>query len=74
MHIKIKKTFIDNGENFWIVMPMYDLLVYSDNYSITLESLRNCYKDEIKHDENENGNDNNTINSNKTIASEIFWI
>ena len=55
-------------------MPMYNLLVYSDSYSITLESLWNCYRDEVSQDENENDNDNNAINSNKTITSEIFWL
>ena len=32
---KINNTFIDNAEDLDIVMPMYNLLEYSDNYSIT---------------------------------------
>ena len=28
-------------------MPMYNLLEYSDNYSMTSGSLRNYYRDEI---------------------------
>ena len=36
---KINKTFIDNAEDLDIVMPMYNLLEYSKNYSMTLESL-----------------------------------
>ena len=38
---KINKTFIDNAEDLDIVMPMYNLLEYSKNYSMTLESLWN---------------------------------
>ena len=30
---KINNTFMDNAENLDIVMPMYTLLEYSDNYS-----------------------------------------
>ena len=30
---KINNTFIDNAEDFDVVMPMYNLLEYSDNYS-----------------------------------------
>ena len=28
-------TFIDNAEDLHIVMPMYNLLEYSDNFSLT---------------------------------------
>ena len=37
--------FIENAEELDIVMPMYDLLEYSDNYSITLRILLNYYRD-----------------------------
>ena len=43
----INNTFIDNAENLDIVMPMCNLLEYSDNYSITSGSLWNFYRDEI---------------------------
>ena len=33
--LKINNTFIDNPEDLDIVIPMYDLLAYSDNYSMT---------------------------------------
>ena len=36
---KINNTFIDNAEDLDIVMPIYNLLEYSDKYSMTLESL-----------------------------------
>ena len=36
---KINNKFIDNAEDLDIVMPMYNLLEYSDNYSMTSRSL-----------------------------------
>ena len=44
---------------------MYNLLVYSDNYSMTSESLWNYYRDKINDDANENNVANNAINNNK---------
>ena len=35
-------------------MPIYNLLEYSDNYSMTSGSLRNYYRDEINYSANEN--------------------
>ena len=39
--LKINNTFIENAEDLDIVIPMYDLLEYSGNYSMTLGRLRN---------------------------------
>ena len=36
---KINNTEIDNAQDIHIVMPMYNLVEYSDNYSKTSESL-----------------------------------
>ena len=36
---KISNTFIDNAEDLDIVMPMYNLLEYSDNYFMMSGSL-----------------------------------
>ena len=47
-------------------MPMYNLLKYSDNYSMTSTSLWNYCRDEINGDENENNAANNRINSSNT--------
>ena len=69
---KINSTFIDNAEDLDIVMPMYNLLEYSDNYPMTSGSFRNYYRDEVKDDKNENDNRNNIINNNKTITSQSF--
>ena len=41
---KIDNTQIDNAEYIDIVMPMYNLIEYSDNYSKTFESLWNVVK------------------------------
>ena len=44
---KINSTLMDNAEDLDIIMPMYNLLEYSQNYSITSESLWNYNRDEI---------------------------
>ena len=50
---------------------MYNLLEYSDNYSMTTGSLWNYYKNEVNDSANENEN-NFRINNNKTITSKSF--
>ena len=67
---KTNNKFISNSETLDIVMSMYNLLENSNNYSMTSESLRNYYRDEINDDENENVN--NRIHNNKTITSTSF--
>ena len=42
---RINVTQIDNAQDIDIVMPMYNLTEYSDNYSKTSESLCQYYKD-----------------------------
>ena len=44
---EIQNTEIDNSENIDVVMPMYNLIEYSNNYSKTSESLWQYYKDEL---------------------------
>ena len=51
---KNNNIFIDNLKEFDIVMPMYNLLEYSENFSRT-PSLRNYSRDEV-----DNGNDNDS--------------
>ena len=53
---KFSNTFIGNTEDLDIVMPMYNLSEYCDNYSMTPGSLWNYYGDEINDDANENDN------------------
>ena len=43
---EISNTQIDNCQDIDIVMPLYNLLEYSDNYAKTSESLRQYYRDE----------------------------
>ena len=43
---EINNTEIDNAKDIDIVMPMYNLTEYSDNYSKTPGSLYQYYKDE----------------------------
>ena len=69
---KINNTFVDKTEDLDIGMPMYNLLEYSSNYSMTLGSLWNYYRDEINDDENENNDDGNKINNSKSITSKSF--
>ena len=42
----INNTDIDNAQDIDIVMPIYNLIEYSDNYSKTSGSLWQCYKDD----------------------------
>ena len=55
-YIVVKET---HAEDLDIVIPMYNLLEYSDNYSMTSGSLWNYYRDEINDDANENNAANN---------------
>ena len=43
---RINNTGIDNAKDIDIVMPMYNLIEYSDNYSKTFGSLWQYYKDD----------------------------
>ena len=70
---KMNNTFINNEADLDIVMPTYNLLEYSENYSRTSETLRNYYRDELSNSDNENNDGNNfRINNNKTITSKSF--
>ena len=40
---KISSVFIDNAEDLDVVMLLYNLLEYNDNYSITSGSLWNYF-------------------------------
>ena len=44
---KINSTLIDNAEDLDIVMLIYNLLEYGQNYSKTSGGLWNYYRDEI---------------------------
>ena len=48
---EINETFVDETEHINIVMPMYNLIEYSDNYSDTSGSLWQFKRDEIGGDD-----------------------
>ena len=50
----------DNVEDLDIVMPMHNLLEYSDNYSVTPKNFWNYYRDEADN-VNENALDDKTF-------------
>ena len=62
---KINNTFIVNAEVLDIAMLMYNLLEYSDNYSLTSSILWNSCRDELNVHTNEN-------NYNSETASRSF--
>ena len=53
-------------------MPMYNLLEYSKNYSMTSVGLWNCYRDVVNDGANENFDDNSRINNNKVTTTNSF--
>ena len=63
---KINNTQIDNAKDIDIVMPMYNLIEYSDNYSKTSGSLWRYCNDTPAVDDNDNivnfNEANNTFN------------
>ena len=69
---KINNTFLDNTEDLDIIIPIYNLLKYTKNYSKTTGTLWNYYRDEINDGLNENNASNNRTNNNKTITSKYF--
>ena len=50
---KINGVLVKNAEDLDIVMPMYNLLKYSKNYSKTSASLSNYHRDELTAETNE---------------------
>ena len=43
---EINNTQVDNAKDIDIIMPMYNLIEYSDNYAKTTESLWKYFRDE----------------------------
>ena len=69
---KINNIFVDNAGDLDIVMPLCNLLEYSNNYSMTSGSLWNYYRDRVNDSANETDNNDNKINDNKTATSKSF--
>ena len=59
---EINNTQVDNAKDIGVVMPMYNLIEYSDNYSKTYESLWQYCKDIPAVDNNEDIVDFNEAN------------
>ena len=54
-------------------MPIYNLLEYSNNYSMTSRNWWNYYRDEVNNSANENNDVNNfRTNNNKTTTTKFF--
>ena len=65
---KINNTLIDNAEDLDFVMPMYNLLEYSQKYSKTTGSLLNYYRDEPNSSvDGENDSINYSIENSKSF-------
>ena len=53
-------------------MPMYKLLEYRKNYSMTSGNFWNYYRDEVNDSTLENDDNGNQINNSKTMTSKSF--
>ena len=70
---KINNTFADNAEDLYIVMSIYNLIEYSENYSMTSGSLWVYYRDGVIDNAIENNETGyHRINNNKTTTSKSF--
>ena len=58
---KINGVLVENAEDLDIVMPMYNLLKYSKNYSKTSASLWNYYRDELTDETNDDSGPNKNV-------------
>ena len=69
---KINIKFIDNVEDPYINVTMYNQLEKSDDYSVTSEILCYYYRDEVNHVNENNAVVNYRINKSKARASKRF--
>ena len=60
---------IDNAKDLEIVMPMYNLLEYTKNYSVTSGSLWNHYRDKINDIDDNASDDKSFIYKTKIVGS-----
>ena len=68
---QISNILISNAGGLDVIMPMYNLLEYSANSSMTSGNLWNYYRDEVNDDADENYNDYR-LNNSKTTTSKSF--
>ena len=67
--LKVNNTFIDSTKELHIVISMYNLSEYSDNYSMISGSLWNYYRDEIYDNAHKNNDNICEVNNEKTTTS-----
>ena len=63
---------IENAEDLDIVMSMYNLFEYSDNFSMTYGSLWIFYRDEVSHSPTEINDNDNMINNSQEKIDKYF--
>ena len=63
---EINNTQIDNAKDIDIIMPMYNLIEYSDNYAKTTGSLWQYFRDD-----DDDGGDDINIEDSKSIKSKV---
>ena len=62
---RINGELIEDADDLDIVMPMHNLLEYSENYRKTIGSFYNYYRDELSDDPDNDNHDNiKVVNSN----------
>ena len=69
---EINRQMQTNAEDLDIVMRMYNLLEYSEIYSMTPGSLWNYYRDKVNDSANEIVANLRVNNNNKTTTNELF--
>ena len=68
---KTNSTFIDNVDNLDIVIPMYNLLEYSQNYLIASGSLWDRYRDQIDDVDDDNTSNDKWFKCKAKIVAKI---
>ena len=66
---RINNELTEDADDLDIVMPMYNLLEYSQNYRKTIGSLYNYYRDELS----DGNNPNNFLNTNVVNSSSFKY-
>ena len=64
---KVNGVLVENEEYLDILIPMYNLLEYSKNYSKTSASLWNYYRDELTDEKNDNNGPNKKVINSKSF-------
>ena len=71
---QINEIFVDNAAHINILMAIYNLIEYGDNYSDTSGSLWKFKRDEIKEDVDLNVDDNHIPNNSSSFKYKSRFI